>query len=223
MDIKEARLFRRRIIGFLQKFDDCFERADSRLHLGEYVQGQLSDIDAKSVEPNAMHVGVAPRTLQEFMTQGCWDHDRALDILARAINKEQAGEELIAIIDETSDPKKGVKTPGVQRQWCGKKGQERIVRGERKALTVSDNLWFSSEGKEQTWKQVLVKETDRGPYVRESIRLPVVMRGSDHKPGKDVLLLVVRDPEKIMELKFFISNAGADTLSTKLLRLAHSR
>src|SRR6185437_6901173 len=29
----------------------------------------------------------------------------------------------IGLIDETSDPKKGDKTPGVQKQWCGRLGK----------------------------------------------------------------------------------------------------
>lgn len=62
-----------------------------------------------------MHVRGALRTLQELMTQGNWVRDRVLSILARAINEEEAGEELISIIDETRDPKKRLNTPGVQR------------------------------------------------------------------------------------------------------------
>ena len=34
------------------------------------------------------------------------------------------GRHSIGIIDETSDVKKGDKTPGVQRQWCGKVGKK---------------------------------------------------------------------------------------------------
>ena len=52
-----------------------------RAHLGVYVRGQLSDLPEKSVEPIALEAGVAPRTLQEFLSQLKWDEDRMRDRL----------------------------------------------------------------------------------------------------------------------------------------------
>ena len=40
------------------------------------------------------------------------------------VRDEHAGPHSIGIIDETSDVKKGDKTPGVQRQWCGPLGEK---------------------------------------------------------------------------------------------------
>jgi len=40
------------------------------------------------------------------------------------VASEHVGPNSIGIIDETSDVKKGDKTPGVQRQWCGKVGKK---------------------------------------------------------------------------------------------------
>ena len=39
-------------------------------HLPTYVAGQLSSLQDKSVEPIALKAGVAPRTLQEFLSRG---------------------------------------------------------------------------------------------------------------------------------------------------------
>ena len=44
--------------------------------------------------------------------------------LQTKIAKEHASPHSIGIIDETSDTKKGVKTPGVQRQHCGSVGKQ---------------------------------------------------------------------------------------------------
>ena len=38
----------------LKRFDDCFARKDTRAHLSVYVNGQLSDLPRKSVEPIAL-------------------------------------------------------------------------------------------------------------------------------------------------------------------------
>jgi SRSO17 transposase len=109
---------------FLTRFNDCFPRKDTRAHLPVYICGQLSDIPEKSVEPIALDAGVPVRTLQEFLSQHRWDHDRARDRLQHIVRDEHAGPHSIGIIDETSDLKKGGKTPGVQRQWCGAAGKK---------------------------------------------------------------------------------------------------
>ena len=123
MDVQQIRKLRPRLRQFLKRFDDCFPRKDTRAHLPVYVSGQLSDIPEKSVEPIALNAGVPVRTLQEFLSQHAWDHDKARDRLQHIVRDEHAGPNAIAVFDETSDVKKGDKTPGVQRQWCGAVGK----------------------------------------------------------------------------------------------------
>jgi SRSO17 transposase len=123
MDAEQIRRLKPMLARYLKQFDGCFARKDTRAHLSVYVEGQLSDLDAKSVEPIAVHAGVAPRTLQEFLAHYRWDEDRVRDRLRRLVIERHAGPNSIGIIDETSDVKKGDKTPGVQRQWCGTVGK----------------------------------------------------------------------------------------------------
>jgi SRSO17 transposase len=123
MDIPQIRKLKPALEKFLKRFDDCFPRKDTRAHLPVYVSGQLSDIPEKSVEPIALNAGVPVRTLQEFLSQHRWDHDRARDTLQHIVRDEHAGPHSIGIFDETSDVKQGDKTPGVQRQWCGSVGK----------------------------------------------------------------------------------------------------
>ena len=77
MDIPQIRKLKPALKKFLKRFDHCFPRKDTRAHLPVYVSGQLSDIPEKSVEPIALNAGVPVRTLQEFLSQHCWDQDRA--------------------------------------------------------------------------------------------------------------------------------------------------
>ena len=123
MDVQQIRKLRPKLRQFLKRFDDCFPRKDTRAHLPVYVSGQLSDLREKSVEPIALNAGVPVRTLQEFLSQHAWDHDTARDRLQHIVRDEHAGPNSIGILDETSDVKKGDKTPGVQRQWCGAVGK----------------------------------------------------------------------------------------------------
>ena len=123
MDVQYLERLETRLEAYLSRFDDCFGRCDTRVHLTTYVRGQLSDLDAKSVEPIALQAGTPVRTLQEFLAQHRWDEDGLRRRLIHIVRDEHINSNTVGIIDETSDVKKGDKTPGVQRQWCGKVGK----------------------------------------------------------------------------------------------------
>jgi SRSO17 transposase len=123
MDTNQIRRLEPKLVQFLGHFDNCFGRKDTRAHLGVYVRGQLSDLPEKSVEPIALEADVAPRTLQEFLSQLKWEEDRVRARLQRLVAAEHQGPHTIGLVDETGDPKKGDKTPGVQKQWCGRLGK----------------------------------------------------------------------------------------------------
>lgn len=108
---------------FAQEFDDCIKTSPSRSHLRTYVAGQLSHLQRKSVEPIALQAGVPPRTLQEFLAIHRWDDRAVRDRLQEIVVNRHPDPEAIGVIDETSLPKKGDKTPGVQRQHCGATGK----------------------------------------------------------------------------------------------------
>jgi SRSO17 transposase len=124
MDAEQIRGLKPRLDGYLSCFDDCFNRSDTRKHLGVYVNGQLSDLPQKSVEPIALKADMPPRTLQEFLARYEWDEDGLRKRLHSLVASEHASRRSIGIIDETSDVKKGAKTPGVQRQHCGAVGKQ---------------------------------------------------------------------------------------------------
>jgi len=123
MDADQIRRLRPELTRYLKCFDDCFARRDTRAYLPVYVEGQLSNLSEKSCEPMALAAGVPPRNLQEFLSAYKWDESLARDRLRELVIADHAGPNSIAIVDETSDVKKGNKTPGVKRQWCGTVGK----------------------------------------------------------------------------------------------------
>jgi SRSO17 transposase len=139
MNIPQIRKLKTKLNQFLKRFHDCFPRKDTRAHLPVYVSGQLSDLPEKSVEPIAINAGVPVRTLQEFLSQHHWDEDQARDTLQHIVRDEHAGPHSIGIIDETSDVKKGDKTPGVQRQYCG-------AAGKKENCIVTVHLAYARDG-----------------------------------------------------------------------------
>jgi SRSO17 transposase len=137
--------------AYLRGFDDCFAQQRTRDHLHTYCRGLLSDLPRKSVEPIALTAGVAVRTLQEFLRDHSWDHHRFRDRLQRLVARATPDPDddlgTGGIIDETSGVKKGDRTPGVQRQWCGEVGKTEncivtvhlgISRGDFKTLVDAD-------------------------------------------------------------------------------------
>jgi SRSO17 transposase len=124
MDAVQIRNLKPRLAKYVSRYDDCFARRDTREHLSVYVEGQLSDVPQKSVEPMALRAGIPPRTLQEFLARYKWDEDQMRRRVQEIVAREHASPRSIGIIDETSDQKKGTKTPGVQRQHCGAAGKQ---------------------------------------------------------------------------------------------------
>ena len=88
-----------------------------------YVRGQTAKIDRKNVEQIAVHSGVNARTLQEFLANYDWDHESMRHRIQEIVARDHQHTNSIGIIDETSFSKKGEKTPGIQRQWCGETGK----------------------------------------------------------------------------------------------------
>lgn len=124
MDQKQIRQLKPLLTHYLKRFDDCFVRRDTRAHLPVYVQGQLSELRRKSVEPIAKEAGVPVRSLQEFVSLLKWDEERMRDRLQAIVAAEHPCPHAVGILDETSCAKQGTKTPGVQRQWCGSRGKK---------------------------------------------------------------------------------------------------
>ena len=69
------------------------------------------------------------RTLQEFLKDHRWHFERVRDLLQQHVattlstlpDEDHLG--TLGIHDDTATKKKGLKTPGVQRQWCGELGK----------------------------------------------------------------------------------------------------
>lgn len=138
---------------FLGEFRGCFMTDQTAVHLGVYVRGQLGPLEWKSVEPIALDAGKAPRTLQEFLSLHRWDAGLMRSQVRKMVARDHASPEAIMVVDETSVAKKGEKTAGVQRQYCGSTGKVDncvvsvhlgYVAGDFHAL-VDDDLYLPRE------------------------------------------------------------------------------
>jgi SRSO17 transposase len=137
---------------YLQQFLFCCDYTQTFHLLEVYCKGLLADLPRKSAEPIALASGTAVRTLQEFLKDHAWSHQAVRDTLRRHVADTLStlpGDDLgtVGVIDETATAKKGTKTPGVQRQWCGERGKTEncvvtvhlaVARGRYKALIDAD-------------------------------------------------------------------------------------
>jgi len=124
MTAKQIHSLEKQLDDFLNKFSECFGRCEMRTHLSQYVRGQLAQLHRKTIESLAEHAHIPPRTLQQFLAQRRqWEHTQMCDCLQRIVASNHDHPHSIGLFDETSIPKKGNKTPGVQRQWCGYNGK----------------------------------------------------------------------------------------------------
>lgn len=123
MDANTILKLKPELTRFLRQFNGYFGRVTTRRYLDLYVQGQLSALPRKSLEPMADAFGVPPRNLQEFLGLFRWDEQGVRDELQQYVAHRQAHPQSVGVIDETSFVKKGNKTACVQRQHCGAVGK----------------------------------------------------------------------------------------------------
>jgi SRSO17 transposase len=114
--------------NFMEPYLYCCGYTQTFGHLKAYCRGLLSDLPRKSVEPIALACGIPVRTMQEFLRDHVLNRfkmaDRVQQDAASLLDTlDHDGLGTIGIVDETGVPKKGERTPGVQRQWCGRLGK----------------------------------------------------------------------------------------------------
>ena len=88
-----------------------------------YMKGLMSDTERKNVESIAYYHGTDRQPLQKFIGQVEWNDEIILDKLTKRVTREIGTKNGILVLDPTSFPKKGTRSVGVQRQWCGRLGK----------------------------------------------------------------------------------------------------
>ncbi len=108
--------------SYLREYDACAITPTRKL-IAAYVKGQLGPLRRKSVMPIARAAGIAPRTLQELLSLHRWDEELMRTLLQRRARRLVGPAGAAAILHPTVVPKRGTKTPGVERQEVGQGGK----------------------------------------------------------------------------------------------------
>jgi SRSO17 transposase len=109
---------------FQSAFHDCFARSEPRAHFFDYMVGQFSKLERKSIEPMALQVeGGTIRGMQRFISDISWDEDQMVWNYHQLVADDLGDPEGVLMFDETGFVKKGQESVGVARQYCGTLGK----------------------------------------------------------------------------------------------------
>ena len=109
---------------FQAAFHDCFARSEPRAHFFDYMVGQFSKLERKSIEPMALQVeGGTIRGMQRFISDISWDEDQMVWNYHQLVADDLGDPEGVLMFDETGFVKKGQESVGVARQYCGTLGK----------------------------------------------------------------------------------------------------
>jgi SRSO17 transposase len=112
-----------RLQSFLEPFVEALLSAEQRTNAQHYVEGLLSDLHNKDVESIAYLHDRERQGLQKFIGQAPWDHTPLIRQLACQVGQQLGEADGVVVFDPSAFPKKGTKSVGVARQWCGRLGK----------------------------------------------------------------------------------------------------
>jgi SRSO17 transposase len=113
----------RRLEAFVEPFAVTLTEAEQRRHAAEYMTGLLSKLPRKTGEAIAYLHDQERQGLQKFLGHVPWDHRPLLATLARQVGQDLGEPDAVLVFDPSAFPKKGLKSVGVARQWCGRLGK----------------------------------------------------------------------------------------------------
>jgi SRSO17 transposase len=113
----------KRLEVFGQRYQPFFDRREQREHGARYLQGLLSSLQRKSIEPIALEREDNVRCLQHFIGTGRWQDEPILREHQKHVTETLGEEGAVLVVDGKGFPKQGEHSVGVKRQWCGRLGK----------------------------------------------------------------------------------------------------
>ena len=112
-----------RLETFIEPFAEALDEPAQRRHALEYTTGLLSDLKHKTGEAIAYLHDQKRQGIQKFIGHVPWDHQPLFATLADQVGEQLGEPDAVLVFDPSGFAKKGVKSVGVARQWCGRLGK----------------------------------------------------------------------------------------------------
>lgn len=123
MDWQQSESWSRSFDEFMSDYDGLFARSETRQKAKLYVRGLLADVERKNGWQLAERLQMPnPHPLQRLLNEAKWEAD-AVQAQHRQQIYQHIAEEGVIEIDESAFAKKGNKSAGVSRQYCGRLGK----------------------------------------------------------------------------------------------------
>ena len=131
MDVRGRKEITARFEAYVGELTKVIGHADRNEPLRDYCAGLLETEGRRSVEPMAVvtepaHVSAQHQRLLHFVANSTWSDDQMLAKVREQVvpKMTQRGPIEAWIIDDTSFPKQGRHSVGVQHQYCGQLGKQ---------------------------------------------------------------------------------------------------
>jgi len=159
---------------FHRLFDKAFNRVEQTILSRHYLQGLMSPLERKSMEPIALSLMDTHRVsaLQKFMSYGKWGTETLANLHQQEAAETLADPQGVISVDGSDFPKKGKESVGVARQYCGSLGKVDncqagvfLAYASPKGYVLLDRrlflpeIWFSKEYEERRQKCKIPAET----------------------------------------------------------------
>jgi SRSO17 transposase len=112
-----------RLETFVPPFSAALGEPEQRRHTVEYLTGLLSKLGRKTGEGIAYLLDQHRQGLQNFIGQVPWGDAPLLTVLATQVGADLGAADGVIVFDPSAFAKKGTKSVGVARQWCGRLGK----------------------------------------------------------------------------------------------------
>lgn len=163
---QEVEALAEELVAYHAEFADLYYRREQSQWGYKYLQGLLSPIESKAIQPMAIALeGGNIQAMQQFIGQGQWEDEKLLKKHWQLVDETLGEEDGVWIVDESGFPKKGEYSAGVARQWCGRLGKVENCQvgvfaayASRKGYTLLDRRlylpeeWFDEHHRER-WEK----------------------------------------------------------------------
>ena len=112
-----------RLEAFVEPFAENLPGPEHRRHASEYLAGLMSRLERKTGKGIAYLHDQQRQGIQKFIGEVPWDHQPLLRLLAGQVGQELGEPDGVIVFDPSGFPKKGTKSVGVAKQWCGRLGK----------------------------------------------------------------------------------------------------
>jgi SRSO17 transposase len=112
-----------RLEDFAAPFTAALAGPEQRRHTVGYMTGLLSKLEHKTAEGIAYLHDQERQGLQKFIGHAPWGQQPLLATLARQVGTDLGEVDGVIVFDPSAFAKKGARSVGVARQWCGRLGK----------------------------------------------------------------------------------------------------